>query len=314
MEVIERLFEFSPEKSIVLTFGTFDGIHLGHQDVIKRVIDQAKEMGLSSGVLSFDPHPLYYLSPKNCPPTLTPTAKKLELLETMGVDYAVLVKLEDYISLMSPETFVKKILIENLSAKYIIVGYDCTFGRGRAGNAQALQKLGKLYNIPVEVVQPQKYKDMIVSSTQIRQAILLGELELAKYLLGRDYSICGKVVKGYGLGRKIGYPTANIDVGDQMLPPNGVYAVKVKVDKNHFYDGVLSIGMRPTFAGRQLQVEAYLFDFKGWIYGHYLEADLIQRLRGERKFPELDTLIAQIQKDIEQAKYVLCQQGYKRDC
>ena len=304
MEVIENLIEFSPKENVVLTFGTFDGIHLGHQAVIKRVVNTAEEMGLLSAVLSFDPHPMYYLSPKDFPPTLTPTTKKLELLESMRVDLVILAKLENYISQMSLETFVRKILVDNLSAKYIIVGYDCTFGKGRAGNAKILQKLGKRYNIPVEVVQPIEHKNIIVSSTRIRQAIAAGDLELTKDLLGRYYSIFGKVIKGDGLGRKIGYPTANIDTGDQMLPPNGVYAVKVRIDGDYFA-GVLSIGVRPTFEGKQLQVETYLFDFEKAIYGHFLEAYPIQKLRDERRFSDCNNLIDQIQKDIEGAKYIL---------
>lgn len=304
MEVIETLIETSPKENLVLTFGTFDGIHLGHQAVIKKVVNKAEEMRLLSAVLSFSPHPLYYISPKDCPPILTLKSKKIKLLKSIGVDLAILVKLEDYISQMSPEEFVKKILIEKLLAKYIIVGYDCTFGKNRVGNAAILQKLGKMYELPVEIVPPRKYRNIIISSTVIRKAIATGNLELAKQLLGRYYSISGEVVKGSGMGKKIGYPTANIDPDDQMLPPNGVYAVKVKVD-DVLFDGVLSIGVRPTFEYKQLQVEAYLFDFERTIYGHHLEIYLIQKLRSEIKFPNLSSLTDQIQKDVKQAKNIL---------
>jgi len=304
LEVIESFVEFYPKKSTILTFGTYDGIHLGHQVVIKKVVDKAQKIGLLGAVLSFDPHPMYYLSPQNCPPTLTTTSKKLELLESMGIDLAILARLEDYISHMSPEKFVKKILVENLLAKYIIVGYDCSFGKSRAGNAKLLQELGKNYNIPVEIVQAQKYKDIIISSTRIRKAIAVGNLQLAKCLLGRDYSFSGKVVKGYGLGKKIGYPTANIDTNDQMLPPNGVYAVKAKVDEDYL-KGVLNIGFRPTFEGIKLQVEVHLFNFERSIYGKNLEVYLFKKIRNEQKFPNLDDLVKQIKEDIRKAKQML---------
>lgn len=304
MEVIETLIEASPKDSVVLTFGTFDGIHLGHQAVIKKVVSKAEEMGLFSVILSFYPHPLYYISPKDCPPVLTSKKKKLELLESMGVDIIILVRLKDYISQMSPEKFVKEILIEKLLAKYVIVGYDCTFGKDRAGNAKSLKKLSKMYGLPVEVVPPEKYENIIISSTVIRETIAAGNLKLAKQFLGRRYSISGEVIKGSGVGRKIGYPTANIDPGEQLLPPNGVYAVKVQVGKELF-DGVLSVGIRPTFEGKQLQVEVYLFGFEGNIYGHHLEVYLIQKLRDEIRFANHSKLISQIQQDVKQAKHIL---------
>lgn len=304
MEVIETIIESSLKDSVVLTFGTFDGIHLGHQAVIKKLVNKAKELELLSAVLSFYPHPLYYISPQKCPSILTSKKKKLELLESMGVDIVVLAKLKDYISEMSPEEFVKEVLRDNLLAKYIIVGYDCTFGKNRAGNAQKLQKLGTTYGIPVEVVPPKKYKDVIISSTLIRQSIAEGNIKLAKNLLGRYYSISGKVIKGEGLGKKIGYPTANIDFKDQVLPPNGIYAVEVKVEGEAF-DGVLSIGFRPTFEGDKLQVETYLFDFQRDIYGEYLEIYPIQKLREQIKFPDQISLKEQIEKDVEHAKNIL---------
>jgi len=312
LQVIESLDSISKfDQEVVLTFGTFDGVHIGHRAIIKEVVHQAEKLGLvgargscRSVVLSFDPHPMYFLSPEECPLILTTKAKKIELLEEMGVDVAIFAKLEEQISEMSGIDFVEQILVQKLRMKSVVVGYDCTFGRNRTGDSNLLEKLGRKYNFAVKVIAPQKFCGVVVSSTRIRNAIAQNDLNLAKQLLGRRYSIYGEVIKGKGIGKEIGFPTANIDAGNQMLPPSGIYAIRAKLNDKMF-DGVLSMGVRPTFGDNQFQIEAHLFDFDGSIYGQMIEIFFIEKIRDEKAFSSVEELINQIKRDIEEAREIL---------
>jgi riboflavin kinase/FMN adenylyltransferase len=247
---------------------------------------------------------MYYLSPEECPPILTTKAKKIELLKEMGVDIAILAKLEEHISEMPSIDFIEQILVRRLRVKSIVVGYDCTFGRNRTGDLDLLESLGWEHNFTVKVIVPQKFCGVAVSSTRIRKAIAQNRLKLAKNLLGRRYSIRGKVIKGKGIGREIGFPTANIDSGHQMLPPTGIYAIRAKLNDKMF-DGVLSMGVRPTFEDNQFQIEAYLFDFDGSIYGRTIEIFFIEKIRDEIAFSSVEELINQIKRDVEKAMEIL---------
>ncbi|MFQ6044179.1 MAG: riboflavin biosynthesis protein RibF, partial [Candidatus Poribacteria bacterium] len=217
---------------------------------------------------------------------------------------AIFAKLEEQISEMSGVDFIEQILVQKLKAKGVVVGYDCAFGRNRTGDSNLLQKLGRRYNFIVKVIAPQKFCGVVVSSTRIRKAIAQNDLKLAKQLLGRRYSICGEVIKGRSIGRRIGFPTANIDTGDQMLPPNGIYAIRARL-QGEMFDGVLSMGVRPTFDDNQFQVEAYLLDFDGSIYGQTIEIFFIEKLRDEIAFPSVEELTNQIGRDIETATRIL---------
>jgi len=302
IESLRAIHQFNQETA--LTFGTFDGVHIGHQAVIKEVIKQAKRLSKASLVLSFHPHPMAFLSPGQCPPSLTTMGKKIELFSEMGVDIAIFAKLEQNISQMSAVDFVKKILLNKLRAKSIVVGYDSEFGKDRNGNGKLLKRLGCKNNFDVKIVEPQRIGDITVSSTRIRQAIAKSNLLLTKQLLGRWYSISGKVIKGKGIGRKIGYPTANIDTEDQMLPPFGIYAIRAKLDKQMF-DGVLSMGIRPTIGDGIFQIEAHLFGLNDYIYESRLEVIFIRKIRDEIAFSSLAQLCAQIEHDIVKAKEIL---------
>jgi len=302
IESLDVIHQFDEETA--LTFGTFDGVHIGHQAVIKEVIKQAQRLSRASVILSFHPHPMAFLFPEQCPPSLTTMGKKIGLFSKMGVDTAIFAKLEKHISRMSAADFVKKILLDKLRAKSIVVGYDSEFGRDRIGNGKLLKKLGCKNNFDVKIVAPQRIGDITVSSTRIRQAISKSNLLLAKRLLGRWYSISGKVIKGKGIGRKIGYPTANIDIEDQMLPPFGIYAIRAKLDKKMF-DGVLSMGIRPTIGDGIFQIEAHLFGLNDYIYGRRVEVIFIKKIRDEIAFSSLEQLCAHIERDIVKAKEIL---------
>jgi len=302
IESLDAIHQFNDDTT--LSFGSFDGVHIAHQAIIKEVVKQAKELSRASLVLSFHPHPMAFLFPERCPLSLTTMGKKIELFSQMGVDIDIFAKLEEHISQMSAVDFVKKILLDKLRAKGIVVGYDSKFGKGRVGSAKLLKKLGVKYNFDVEIVEPQKIGDIIVSSTRIRQAIARSNLLLAKQMLGRWYSISGRVVEGEKIGRKIGYPTANIDIEDQMLPPFGIYAIRAKLAKQMF-DGILSMGIRPTIGDGIFQIEAHLFGLNDDIYGCGLEIMFIKKIRDEVAFPNFAELGDQIERDIVKAKEIL---------
>ena len=291
------------QESIV-TVGVFDGLHIGHEAVIQQVLTQAKKFKLASFVLTFDPPPLAFLAPERCPPTLTILAKKIEILEQLGVDAVIFARFDAYLQQMSPNAFVQQVLLQQLHAKQVIVGYDWQFGKGRSGNAEALKELGDQYQFDVMIVGPVQLREKPVHSTRVREAIASSNLDLASELLGRRYSIMGEVVKGEGRGRQIGFPTANINAGNQMLPPSGVYAVHVKLE-GCIFGGVLNMGTRPTFDGEQFHIETHLFDFEKVIYGKQIEISFIERIRDERRFPNPEMLISQIKQDVTMATTIL---------
>ena len=296
-----------PSKSFqesIVTVGVFDGLHIGHQAVIRQVLTQTKKIERASVVLTFDPPPLAFLAPERCPPALTTLLKKIEILGQLGVDAVVFARFDAYLQQMSPDTFVQQILLQQLRAKQVIVGYDWQFGKGRSGNAEALKQLGDQYQFDVTIVGPVQLHGKPVHSTRVREAIAAGSLDIASELLGRRYSIMGEVVEGEGRGRQIGFPTANIDVGNQMLPPSGVYAVQVKLERDMF-DGVLNMGTRPTFGGEKFQIEAHLFGFEKMIYEKKIEVFFIEKIRPEQRFPNSEMLVGQIKQDVARAKAIL---------
>ena len=293
-----------PFQESIVTVGVFDGLHIGHQAVIQQVLIQAKKFNIASFVLTFDPPPLAFLAPERCPPALTTLPKKIEILEQLGVDAVVFARFDAYLQQMDPSTFVQQILLQRLHARQVIVGYDWQFGKGRSGNAEALKELGDQYQFDVMIVGPIQIHGKPVHSTRVREAIAGSNLDLASELLGRPYSITGEVVKGEGRGRQIGFPTANIDTGNQMLPPSGVYAVQVKLE-GCMFAGVLNMGTRPTFDGEKFQIETHLFDFEKMIYEKKIEISFIEKIRAEQRFPNPEMLVNQIKQDVAMAKAIL---------
>lgn len=297
------------EKDTVVTFGVFDGIHIGHQAVIKTLLQRAAQDKLISVLVGFYPHPLAFLSPEHSPPILTPLSKRMEILHQFDIDKIVILNFDAQIAAMSPESFVEKVLLEKCRAKHVVVGYACQFGKNRAGNAQRLAEISEDYPFDVTIVPPTEINGAPVHSTRIRQALARGDLRWSSQLLGRPYSLVGEVVHGDGRGKHIGFPTANIDTQNQICPPNGVYAIRAKLE-GKWLDGVLNIGTRPTFNELNFQVESYFFDFNETIYGKSVEIFFVEKIRSERKFPNLQSLIQQIQRDVMAAAEILAESAH----
>ncbi len=292
------------ERNTVVTFGVFDGIHIGHQTVIDTLLKHATRYKLMSVLISFYPHPLAFLAPERCPPLLTPLSKRVEILQQLGIDKIIMLNFDAQIAAMSPEAFVEHVLLEKCRARHIVVGYACQFGKDRAGNAEKLVELAEVYPFGVTVVPPTEIDGAPIHSTRIREALTQGKLQHTSQLLGRYYSLIGNVIPGDGRGRQIGFPTANIDTHGQVCPPNGVYAIRAQLEGQQL-DGVLNIGVRPTFNGTTVQIECHFFDFDETIYGKSVEIFLRKKIRSEQKFPNPEALIQQIQRDVNTAKKIL---------
>lgn len=296
------------DKTIAI--GYFDGVHTGHQTVIGRAVELARASGISSAVMTFDPHPKAVLGKSaRYSALLTPMAEKLRLFEQLGVDFAYIVTFDREFASVSPESFVSD-LLTSLRVADVAVGFDFTFGRGGTGNPELLTRLAKP-DMGVHVAEPFALDGLKISSTRIRLALAEGGVESAAVMLGRPYRISGEVVHGDARGRTIGYPTANVDPdGDYVLPRFGVYAVEV-ADGERRYPGVLNVGVKPTFQGdmSKPKLEAHLFDYTGDLYGRKLAIDFISFIREERKFDDVQALIAQIAADAETARGILAARG-----
>lgn len=292
-----------------ITVGTFDGVHRGHLDVIERLISHARARNLASVVITFDPHPLYIVNPSAAPLLLTIGSEKTEVLSESELDYLIVLPFTHDLAALSAEDFVDRVLIGKYRMQHLLVGHDHGFGRQRAGNPQVLQELGKERGFSVEVVPAVSADDgKFVSSTVIRRAIAGGDLETARQMLGRPYSVSGKVVPGEQRGRVLGFPTLNLS--DQsprkLLPPDGVYAARVQTPLGE-YKSMVHIGPRPTFGDQNRTIEAYLMDADKELdlYGARIRIDLVRRLRDVMKFDSPEALIAHIQADEREARSAL---------
>ncbi len=288
----------------VLTLGNFDGIHLGHQELVRMVIRRAKETGAVSMVVTFRPHPLKILAPEKCPPLISIYEEKIKLFERLGIDVLVKIPFTLEFSAMTPEDFVKDILCETLGAKEIFVGYNYRFGKGRKGDVRTLKRLGERFGFTVREVKQISLDNEVISSTKIRNLLKEGDVEHAAKLLGRTYAITGIVVKGDGRGKGLGFPTANIAPKHAIIPSDGVYAVRLSV-RDRLYDGIANIGMRPTFEKNVLAIEVHVFDFNEDVYGEDISLYFIRKIREERKFKSADALVDQIRSDIASAREIL---------
>jgi riboflavin kinase/FMN adenylyltransferase len=308
MSTAEELGKLSPQKDILLTIGVFDGVHLGHKHLISRLKELARKQGVLSGVITFSQHPREVLSPRTKMPSLTGLEQRIALLQDEGVDIVIPLPFTPQLASLSPKQFLE-LLKEYLKMKGLVVGPDFALGKDRQGNTSALRRLGQEMDFSVTVVPPMTVDGQVVSSTAIRKALAEGDMKQAQKLLGRPFSLQGRVVAGDKRGTALGFPTANLDIEPgQALPAGGVYACRAHVD-GRSYPAMTNIGSRPTFGGGQQIIEVYLLDYKGGLYGRELAIDIIGRLRDEKKFDTPEQLKEQIAEDIIQGKDMLKTRG-----
>jgi riboflavin kinase/FMN adenylyltransferase len=298
-----------PDKPTVATIGTFDGVHIGHQKIIQRLINTGKKEGLKSVVLTFFPHPRMVLQKDSNIKLINTIEERKNILENLGIDFLVIMKFTHKFSRLSAEDFVKNILVERLKAKKVIIGYDHRFGRNRNADINDLKVFGQNYGFEVEEIPAQDIDNVAVSSTKIRMALMEGNIKKANKYLGYHFMLTGKVIKGKGLGKQIGYPTANIKIKEEykIIPKQGSYIVKSILNKKEVY-GMMNIGMNPTVNGDKQSIEVHFFDFYEDIYGKTIKIDLLERIRDEEKFESLEALKLQLVKDKDTAlKFILNQ-------
>lgn len=298
MTTLEKeLSGLTPVKDTLVSIGVFDGLHIGHQTLLRELVTQARAKGLLSVVVTFKRHPMALLEPAEAIPSLTSLAERIRLIKAMGVDIVVTLTFSQELAGLGAQPFV--LLLEHyLKMKGMILGWDFALGRHREGSLEALHELGKKLGFSTEVVGPIKYGEAIISSTEIRKALTEGDIARANAMLGRCFSLEGRVIEGEGRGTRLGFPTANLDLDQlQALPLDGVYAASVVVDGRPRPAAVF-IGRRPTFSGVERIVEVHVLDFKGDLYRRDLKIDIIERIRGEQKFKNPESLVAQIEKDI----------------
>ena len=288
-------------QKCVLTIGKFDGVHLGHQAVIVNLVEKAKALGLASTVMIFEPQPEEVFAPDHAPARLSRFRDKYEQFKVLGIDRLVCVRFNPAFAGMSPESFIQDLLVEKLGVKFLVVGDDFRFRFQRRGNFEMLQEAGLHLGFNVVSTQSFKLANCRISSTEIREALANSDFELAKEMLGRDFTIAGRVNHGDKKGRTIGFPTANVLLKRCKSPVSGVFAVEVIIRKQR-YKGVANIGNRPTVSGTRSQLEVHLFDFKQDLYGTFIEVAIKRKLRDEKKFDNFEELHQQIKRDAQAAR------------
>ena len=306
MHVIRHLAHVSPPlRRVVLTLGNFDGVHLGHRVIVQRAVSEARAVGGQVVVLTFHPHPVAVLAPERSPPLLQSLRDRLAVLRDLGADVTVVQRFTPRFAALEPEAFVRDFLGTHLELLHVVVGYNVSFGRGRAGSVETLRALGPRLGLAVDAVGPVTVGEEQVSSTALRRMIAAGDVRSAQALLGRRFTLRGRVVRGEQRGRTLGFPTANLHQRrDLLLPADGVYAVCVRLD-GRTYPAVLNIGVRPTFGTLRRTVEAHLLDFDEPLYGRWLVLELVDRLRGEQRFAGPEALRQAIAADVTRAREVL---------
>ena len=300
---------YSPGMPHAVTIGNFDGLHLGHQAMLTRLLDVARARDLASGVLSFEPHPREFFAPAQAPARLSSLREKAEMLRGRGIDRLHVFRFNHAFSSLSADQFIEQVLVRTLQARYVLVGDDFRFGAKRAGDFSLLERAGKQFGFDTEFLPTVEVAGERSSSTAVRAALAAGELEHAARLLGRPYSISGRVVHGDKLGRDIGFPTANIQLKHNRPPLLGIFAVELYGLNGQPLPGVASLGVRPTVKGADAApvLEVHLFDFNADIYNRRVRVDFLHKLRDEEKYPDLPSLVAQIGRDVDNAKRFLAQ-------
>ena len=298
MTIYNNINEFSSTNNTILTIGTFDGVHLGHQKVLERLTNSAKENNLESTVLTFFPHPRTILNPNKPLKLINSVKEKTELLNRSKVDNLIIHPFDKNFSELDPEKYVVEILVKKLKAKIILIGYDHKFGKNRTADITDLKIYGKKYGFKVIEIKAKEISNIAISSTKIRKAISEGNISTAKKYLGYDFSLSGKIVHGKSIGRTLGFPTANIEVKEEykLLPKNGVYLIQSVINHNKYF-GMMNIGIKPTIKESSKTIEVNFFDFEGDLYHKNIEVNIKKFIRDEIKFDSLELLKSQIQKD-----------------
>ena len=304
MQVLRSIPELAELPGpLFLAIGVFDGVHLGHQAVISTSARHAAEAGGTPVVVTFDPHPVKVLRPNDAPHLITATQHKIALIRDLGVSHLLVLHFDRNFAATAPEKFVEQLVAHSRPLREICVGHEWSFGKGRAGNLALLKQLGLEHNFNVVGVEAVTVNSEVVSSTAIRKAVAEGNLVKATQMLGREYTILGTVIAGEKLGRKLGFPTANLSAHSEQFPPNGVYVIEAR-RSGTLHRGVANLGYRPTVSGEKPErlLELHLFDLDRDIYGEELEVRFLRYLRPEQKFENVEALKAQIARDVEQAR------------
>ncbi|MTI39117.1 bifunctional riboflavin kinase/FAD synthetase [Fulvivirga lutimaris] len=307
MNIYHRLEDFKPLDFAVVTSGTFDGVHVGHQQILKRVNEVAKANNGESVLITYWPHPRLVLYPDDTELRLLNTfEEKADLLRDQGIDHLLRIPFTKEFSQLTSEQFIQKVLIQTINTKKLVIGYDHRFGNNREGRFEQLKANSVNYGFEVEEIPKQEVDHVGVSSTKIRNSLLQGEVDLANDLLGSEYSMIGRVIKGEKIGRIIGFPTANLEIEmrHKLIPADGAYAVKVVSNRTTF-NGMLNIGYRPTVNGKVKSIEVHIFDFVNDIYGENLKILFVKRIRAEQKFADIDALKSQLAIDKKESLKIL---------
>jgi riboflavin kinase/FMN adenylyltransferase len=289
---------FQSNHPTVITIGTFDGVHAGHRKIIERLVESAKMGQMESAILTFFPHPRMVLQKESDIKLINTIEERKQILERMGIDHLIIHPFTHQFSRLTALEFVRDILVNKLKAKKIIIGYDHRFGRNRTADINTLKEFGNKYDFEVEEITRQEVEDVAVSSTKIRKALLEGRVEKANNYLQYPFTLTGKVVKGKGLGKDFGYPTANLHIEEdyKLIPRNGVYVVKADIDGKCKF-GMMSIGTNPTVGGTEVTIETFFFEFNKDLYGKKLQIEMLARIRDEKKFESVDSLKIAMKQD-----------------
>jgi riboflavin kinase/FMN adenylyltransferase len=312
MKLFEGLDTISqPIPRSTVAIGTFDGIHVGHRAIIRTAVEDAKAHDRPALVFTFDRHPAELLAPDRAPAYLTTPEQRNRLISDLKADGLIVARFDLSLSQLSPDTFVEQILKAKLGAEAVVVGTNFAFGKGRAGDTDYLKAAQKRYGFTLHALEPVYVGDAPASSSRIRELLQSGRFLEAEEVLGHPYWLSGRVVEGQKLGRKLGYPTANLELTcRQAVPSDGIYAVRARLEDGREFGGACSIGSRPTIPGAGRSIETFLFDFNENLYGRGMELRFIQFLRAEAKFESLDALIVQMERDVAQAKMILMEDGW----
>lgn len=302
METLPSINHYKSKIPTVLTIGTFDGVHIGHQKILERLLEEAQQRQLNSLVLTFFPHPRRVLQKDSDLQWLTTLEEKKQILDRMGLDVLVVQPFTEEFSRLSPKEYIEQVLVKALKVQKIIIGYDHRFGRNRKADITDLIRFGKEFGFEVEQIAAQDIEEVAVSSTKIRRALSEGAIDTAHLYLGYPYLLTGTVVKGKGIGKTLGFPTANVELSEEgkLVPGNGVYVIQFEFEKKSGF-GMMNIGTNPTLLGESQKIEIHLFNIDENLYGKSLQVGLLHRLRDEQKFRSLDELQAQLERDRQEA-------------